>query len=157
MEGKMKKLLFVVSLVLLFCLVVDCQKPVEKPTLSVNTKTELDAIRELFMALGKGYEAKDVDRICSCVTDDFLAPYASSFRDIKWVRELLVHRFSGTQGWKIYLPDRIEISASGDLAYALCYVDFPVVTKGEAGTIKGGSLYVLKKQKDGSWKFVTWK
>jgi len=70
----MKKILFVVSLLLLFCVVVYCQKQAE------NIK-ELNAIREMYMAWAKGLEAKDVDSICSFFADDFVIPYGDSLRD----------------------------------------------------------------------------
>jgi ketosteroid isomerase-like protein len=57
----------------------------------------------------------------------------------------------------MYLPDRVEFSASGDLAYTVGYYDYTVVTKGEAKTTKSCGLDVLKKQKDGSWKFVSFR
>lgn len=154
----MKKLLFVVSLVLLFCLVVYGQVLLkEKPKLPVNTKPEINAVYELLMAWADALEAKDADRICSFFTDDFVIGYGDSLRDKKWLREFYINRFSEGGGWKIYLPDRVDVSASGDLAYAINGYDFTVVTKGEAKTTKGYGLDVLKKQKDGSWKFVSFK
>jgi ketosteroid isomerase-like protein len=154
----MKKLLFVVSLVLLFCLVVYCQKQAEKPTLPVNTKTELNAIHELFAAWAEAFDKKDVDRICSFITDDFIYPYGLSLRDKKWFRDFYIKWFSEGRTWKLYLPDRFE--ASGDLAYAVGCSDFTAVTnvtKSEANPTKGCSLYVLKKQNDGSWKVISFK
>jgi uncharacterized protein (TIGR02246 family) len=153
----MKKLFFIVSLVLLFCLVVYGQQQAEKPRLSVNTKTELAAIREMYAAWAKAFEAKDVDRICSFFTDDFVIPYGDSLQDKKWYREFLIKRISEGMAWKINLPDRVEVSASGDLAYTVGYYDYTVVTKGEAKTTKSCGLDVLKKQKDGSWKFVSFR
>jgi ketosteroid isomerase-like protein len=153
----MKKLLFVVSLILLFFLVVYCQKQVEKPKLSVNTKTELNVVNELFMAWAKAFEAKDVDRICSFVTDDFVFGYGDSIRDKKWLREFYIKSFSEGASWKIWLPIIVEVSASGDLAFSINNYDYTAVTKGEAITTKSWSLGVLKKQKDGSWKFVSFK
>jgi len=55
----------------------------------------------------------------------------------------------------MYVPDRLEVSASGDLAYAVGYYD--VVRNAEAKTEKHCGLDVLKKQKDGSWKFVSFR
>jgi uncharacterized protein (TIGR02246 family) len=154
----MKKLLFAVSFVLLFCLVVYCQIMLkEKPKLPVNTQTELNAIHELFTACAKAFDAKDADGICSFLTDDFVYPYGDSRRDKKWLRELYIKAFSEGTAYKIYSPDRVEVSASGDLAYAVGYYDYTAVTKGEAKTAKDGTLFVLKKQKDGSWKIVSLK
>ena len=155
----MKKLLFIVSSVLLFCLVVYGQqiKLKEKPKLPVSTTTEINAINELFTACAKAFEAKDADRICSFLTDDFVYPYGGSLLDKKGYRELLIKGFSEGVAYKIYLPDKVEVSASGDLAYAAGYFDFTVVTKGEAKTTKGCTLYVFKKQKDGSWKIASLK
>lgn len=152
----MKKLLFLVSLVLLLCLVVYSQV-VLKPKLSEITKTERGAIYEVFSVCADAFEAKDADRICSFLTDDFVIGYGDSFQDKKWLRELYIKRFSEGSGWKIYLPDRVEVSASGDFAYAVGYYDYTVVTKGEAKTTKGCTLYVFRKQKDGSWKIVSLK
>lgn len=144
----MKKILFVFSLLLLFCVVVYCQK-------QVGNKKELNAIREMYMAWAKALEAKDVDGTCSFFADDFVIPYGDSLRDKKWYREFLIERISEGAAWKMYLPDRLEVSASGDLAYAVGYYD--VVRNAEAKTEKHCGLDVLKKQKDGSWKFVSFR
>jgi uncharacterized protein (TIGR02246 family) len=149
-EGKMKKMLFIVSLLLLFCVVVYCQKQAE------NIK-ELNAIREMYMAWAKAFEANDADRICSFFTDDFVIPYGDSLRDKKWYRDFLIKRIFEGGAWKMYLPDRLEVSASGDLAYSVGFYDYIVVTKGEAKSEKHCGLDVLKKQKDGSWKFVSFR
>jgi uncharacterized protein (TIGR02246 family) len=153
----MKKLLFVVSLLLLLCLVVYCQKQAENIKLSQKTIYELNAIREMYTAWAKAFEANDADRICSFFADDFVIPYGDCLRDKKWYREFLVKRISAGGAWKMYLPDRLEVSASGDLAYSVGFYDYTVVTKGEAKTEKHCGLDVLKKQKDGSWKFVSFR
>jgi ketosteroid isomerase-like protein len=147
----MKKLLFTVSLVPLFCLVVYCQiKVVEKPKLSVNTKTEANAVYELFMAWARAFEAKDGDRICSFVTDDFVFGYGDSIRDKKWLREFYIKRFSEGVSWKIHVPAIVEVSASGKLAFSVNSFEYIAITKGETITTKSWGLSVLKKQKDGS-------
>jgi len=151
----MKKMLFVVSLLLLFCLVVYCQKQAENIELSKETINELNAIREMYMAWAKALEAKDVDSTCSFFGDDFVIPYGDRLRDKKWYREFLIERISEGAAWKMYLPDRLEVSASGDLAYAVGYYD--MARNAEAKTEKRCGLDVLKKQKDGSWKFVSFR
>jgi len=112
----MKKMLFVVSLLLLFCLAVYCQKQAE----NIN---ELNAIREMYLSWAKALEAKDVEGTCSFFADDFVIPYGDSLRDKKWYREFLMERISEGVAWKMHLPDRLEVSASGDLAYAVGYYD----------------------------------
>jgi ketosteroid isomerase-like protein len=155
-KGKMKKLFFVVSLVLLFCLVVYGQVLLkEKLKVPINANPEINAIYEVLMASADAFDAKNADRICSFFTDDFVIGYGDSLHDKQWLRELYMNRFSEGGGWKIYLPDRVDVSASGDLAYVIYSYDFTVMTKGEAKTTKGYGLNVLKKQKDGSWKFVS--
>ena len=144
----MKKMLFVVSLLLLFCLAVYCQKQAE----NIN---ELNAIREMYLSWAKALEAKDVEGTCSFFADDFVIPYGDSLRDKKWYREFLMERISEGVAWKMHLPDRLEVSASGDLAYAVGYYD--MVRNAEAKAEKHCGLDVLKKQKDGSWKFVSFR
>jgi ketosteroid isomerase-like protein len=145
-------------MVLLICLVVYCQiKVAEKPKLSINTKTEANAVNELFMAWARAFEAKDADRICSFVTDDFVFGYGDSIRNKKWLREFYIKSFSEGVSWKIHLPVIIEVSASGELAFSVNSFDYTAVTKGETITTKSWGLSVLKKQKDGSWEFVTFK
>ena len=151
----MKKMLFAVSLPLLFCLVVCCQNGAEDIKLSEKTTYEPTAIREMYMAWAKAFEAKDVDGICSFFADDFVIPYGESLRDKKWYQEFLTERISEGAAWKMYLPDRLEVSASGDLAYAVGYYD--MARNAEAKTEKHCGLDVLKKQKDGSWKFVSFR
>ena len=144
----MKKLLFGVSFLLLLFMAVYCQKQAE------NIK-ELNAIREMYLAWAKALEAKDVDGTCSFFADDFVIPYGDSLRDKNWYREFLMERISEGAAWKMYLPDRLEVSTSGDLAYAVGYYD--MVRNAEAKTEKRCGLDVLKKQRDGTWKFVSFR
>jgi ketosteroid isomerase-like protein len=144
----MKKILSFVFLPLLLFMFVYCQKQAE------NIK-EINAIREMYMAWAKALEAKNVDNICLFFADDFVIPYGDSLRDKKWYREFLIERISEGAAWKMYLPDRLEVSASCDLAYAVGYYD--MARNAEANTEKHCGLDVLKKQKDGSWKFVSFR
>ena len=146
----MKKLLFVVSLVLLFCSVVYCQKQAEKPT----TETSLNAVKEVWSAWGKALEAKDVDRICSLYADDLVVMPGDSLRDKTYARETWIKRFSEGVVYKMQQLDKVEVSASGDLAYTISGYDYTTMVKGEAKTGKYYALAVFKKQKDGSWKLI---
>jgi ketosteroid isomerase-like protein len=155
LEGKMGKLLRVVYLAFLVCLVASCQNQSEKAEPAEPATHELKVIREMYTAWAKALEAKDVDGICSFFADDFVIPYGDSLRDKKWYREFLIERISEGAAWKMYLPERLEVSASGDLAYAVGYYD--MVRNAEAKTEKLCGLDVLKKQRDGSWKFVSFR
>jgi ketosteroid isomerase-like protein len=140
----MKKMFGIIFLLFPVCLVVFGQKQPEKI-----------AIREMYSAWAKALEAKDVDRICAYFADDFVIPYGDSLRDKKWYREYLQKLIAEGAAWTMFLPERLEVSASGDLAYAVGYYD--IVRKAGANTEKRCGLDVLKKQKDGSWKFVSFR
>jgi len=151
----MGKLLRVVYLVFLVCLVASCQNRSEKAEPAEPAAHELKVIREMYTAWAKTLEAKDVDGICSFFADDFVIPYGDSIRDKKWYREFLVERIAEGAGWRMALPDRFEISASCDLAYAVGY--YEMARDAEAKMERRCGLDVLKKQKDGSWKFVSFR
>lgn len=151
----MEKLFRVVYLVFLACLVLGCQNRSEKAWPSESTTYELRAIREMYTAWAKALEAKDVNGICSFFADDFVIPYGDGLRDKKWYREFLVERIAEGAGWKMDLPDRLEVSASCDLAYAVGY--YEMTRNAEAKTERLCGLDVLKKQEDGSWKFVSFR
>lgn len=153
----MKKMLMAAFMLLPFCLLVYCQQEAYQTGVSPKNISELKAIREMYSAWAKAFEANDAERICSFFADDFVIPYGDSLRDKKWYRDFLKKRISEGGAWKMHLPDRLEVSASGDLAYSVGYYDYIVVTKGEAKTERHCGLDVLKKQPDGSWKFVSFR
>jgi len=151
----MKKMLMIISFLCPVCLLVCGREQTETISLAEKTMSELKAIREMYSAWAKAFEAKDVDRICSYFAEDFVIPYGDSLRDKKWYREFLEKLVSEGAAWTMFLPERLEVSASGDLAYAVGYYD--IVRKAGAKTEKRCGLDVLKKQKDRSWKFVSFR
>jgi ketosteroid isomerase-like protein len=151
----MKRLITIIPLVILLCFTFSCQQGeevAEEP--AVDIEAEREALGEAFTAWINAAHAKDVDAMLSFITEDVAAMYGSELRDKTWLGEFWTDHFSKGNFWTIYPPDKIVVSASGDLAYIVCGLEFTQVVEGESRINKFYSLQVWKKQADGTWKVV---
>jgi len=145
----MKKLLMVLPLVLLLCLTFGCQKAeevAEEPV--VDVAVEAAAIREVFETANKAGLAKDVELFMSCMAEDVVVIGIGGKDDL---REWYSNWFSEGNYWDNGTIDKIEISASGDVAYTVCSWE-RFNDEGSRGGIS--NVLVWKKQADGIWKQV---
>lgn len=144
----MKNLFVILSLAAVLCTGFSCQKGAEGgqgPAVDIAAETE--ALREAFFASQEAGPEKDVDLLLPFVAEDAL----TSVGDKDAVREWYTNYFSQGRSWDNPAIDKIELSASGDMAYTVCtweYFDAGV----SAG--KGSNLIVWKKQSDGTWKMA---
>jgi ketosteroid isomerase-like protein len=148
----MKKLLLFLPLVFLLCFTFGCQKAeevVEEP--AVDIEAERGAVREAFLAQAKAGPAKDVELVMSYVADD---AFQCGVGDKEAIREMYADYFSQGRYWNNTTVDKVEVSASGDLAYVIASWENFRDEEGETSTGKGSNLFVLKKQADGTWKIV---
>lgn len=146
----MKKYLSVIPLVLLVCFVVGCQQPVEEAAEgpAVDIAAEEAAIQEVFMTTNKAGSTKDAELFVSCMADDIVA---SGLGGKDNIREWYSNWFSKGNYWDNGTIDKIEISASGDMAYTVCSWD---MFNDEGSRGKNSNVLVWKKQADGTWKQV---
>ena len=75
-------------------------------------------------------------------------------RDKDAIREGYMNFFSKGQYWDNTSVDKVEVSASGDLAYVIASWDYFRDEEGDTSVGKGSNVFVLKKQADGTWKIV---
>ena len=88
----MKKLLLILSLVLLLCFTFSCQKAeevAEEP--AVDIEAEREAIGEAFKVWIGAFDAKDRDGMLSLISDDAVILYGSQLRDKTWIGEFWSH------------------------------------------------------------------
>jgi uncharacterized protein (TIGR02246 family) len=153
----MKKPLFILPLVLLLCFTFSCQKAedvAEEP--AVDIAAEREAVRQAIEAWNSANNSKDLEGMLASVAEDALFTSGEEFLDKKQSGEFWSSQFSQGNYWTSYPPEKLEVSASGDLAYAIHRFEFTSVVEGESETSKGTFCSVWKKQVDGSWKMVSW-
>lgn len=145
----MKKLYMVLPVVLVFCFTFSCQQAeevAEEPALDLAA--EEAAIRDVFVEQGKAGPAKDADLFVSYLSED---AYSPGIGGKEAIREWYANWFSKGNYWDNGIIEKIEISGSGDMAYAACSWDL-FNEEGSRGKTNG--VLVWKKQADGTWKQV---
>jgi ketosteroid isomerase-like protein len=150
----MKKYWSVIPLVFLLCSVIGCQKATERPTVDVGEARE--AVSQAISAWNNANDSSDLEAMLALVAEDAMFTSGAGFMNKTEIGEYWSSQISQGNHWKSYPPEKLEISASGDLAYALCRYEFTRVTEGESRTTAGTFNPVWKKQADGSWKMVCW-
>jgi len=150
----MKKLFMILPLVLVLCFTFGCQKAeevAEEPAVDIAAETE--AVKEVFWTGQKAGAAKDVETLFSTIAEDVMFS-GNPPMDKAAAYEFYVDWHSKGRYWDNSSIDRIEVSASGDMAYVVFHWEFFTDEAGEASTGKGSNVMVFKKQVDGSWKVV---
>jgi ketosteroid isomerase-like protein len=124
------------------------------PEPSVDLQAEEAAIRELSKRDLEAYNNKDIEAVLSHLAEDHVAhepnrpPYVGREAQrpgLEGFFEILV-----SENWEI---TKIEISASGDLAYVLG--SYQLVFEGDEGQIEDEGKYLsVVKKINGEWKYV---
>ena len=152
----MKKLFMILSLVLLLCFAFACEKEDDDVSV-VDIAAERAAVNQAIEALNNAYSSKDVDALLALMADDVLLTRGGEFfMDKTKLREFVSNAHSQGNFWSLSLPEKFEVSASGDLAYAVQRYEYTRVVDGESRISKNSFTTVWKKQVDGSWKIVAW-
>jgi uncharacterized protein (TIGR02246 family) len=97
------------------------------------------------------------DGYVSLATDDIvvLPPNATRVDGRQAVRDWAL-QFTSAEGWSVsWKPTRVEVAASGDLAYAIgTYESSMTDADGNPVTDQGKFLDTFAKQADGSWRMT---
>jgi uncharacterized protein (TIGR02246 family) len=146
----MSKYLSVIPLVLLACFAFGCQKQAEEVVKvpAVDIAAEQKAIQEVFMTQSKAGSTKDVELFVSCMAEDVVLAGTGGKDKI---RDWYSKWFSKGNYWNNGTIDKIEVSASGDMAYTVGSWD---LFNDEGSRRKISGVAVWKKQADGTWKEV---
>ena len=150
----MKKLFMILPLVLVLCFTFSCQKGeevAEEP--AVDIAAEIEAVKEAFWKGQKAGAAKDAETLFSTVADDVMFS-GNPPMDKAAAYEFYVGWFAKGRYWDNSAIDRIEVSASGDMAYVVFHWEYFRDEEGETSTGNGSNVTVYKKQADGTWKMV---
>jgi ketosteroid isomerase-like protein len=147
----MKKLLMILPLIFLLCFTFSCQKAEEKAEEpAVDIAAEEEAIREVFAAQGKAGPAKDIELFMSYMAEDLVC---AGIGDKDAVREWYSNWFSKGNYFNNGAIEKIEVSASGDMAYTVCSWE---LFNDEGSRGRNSNVLVWKKQADGTWKQVAY-
>jgi len=141
----MKKLLMSIPLIILLCFTFSCEVA-KKP--AVDIEAEVEAIQEVFVTQGKAGPAKDVELFVSYMTEDVVV---AGVGDKEAVREWYSNWFSKGNYWDNGSIEKIEVSASGDMAYTVCSWE---LFNDEGSRGRNSNILVWKKQAGGTWKIV---
>jgi len=154
----MKKISVILSFVFLLCFTFGCKQAeevAEEPV--VDIAAEEAAFSQAIEAFNNAYNLKDVDALLAFIADDALLTRGGEFFwDKTQLSEFLSNEYSQGNFWTLYPPEQLEVSASGDLAYAIQRYEYTWVEEGESKTSKNSFSTIWKKQVDGSWKMIAW-
>lgn len=148
----------VVSLTSLLLLAGCNSAPPTPATPAVDVAAEQGKIRDVEAAWVKDVAAKDVEKCVANYTDDavMMIPGAPAAKGKEAIRAMWKGMLADPNVKLVFSSDRVEISASGDLAttkgaYTMTMTN-PKTKKPMED--KGSYVTVFKKQADGSWKAV---
>jgi uncharacterized protein (TIGR02246 family) len=142
-----------------FLLLAGCNTAPPAPsTPAVDISAEKAKIRDLETAWSKDAAAKDLDKSVANYADDaiLMMPGSPAAKNKDAVRASWKGML-GDPNLKIsFAPDRIEVSASGDLATTQGSYTMTMTNPKTKKPVedKGSYLTVYKKQADGSWKAI---
>jgi uncharacterized protein (TIGR02246 family) len=136
------------------CLILSLAGCVKVPD---TREADAKAIKDVESAWVKAAASKDVDSFVAFYTDDasVLTPNAPIFTGKQAIKDGLKPMLSDPQFSLTFMPTRVEVSKSSDLAftqgpYKMTFSDL----KGNKFEDEGKYLTVWRKLPDGNWKAV---
>ena len=151
----MKKLLMILSLVILLCFTFSCQKAeevAEEPVIDVEADKE--AIKEWFDTYTSTDTAEDLDAWVDHFAEDIIAmpPNEATMKGKEALRQWGQPFFD--QFNQEELGTIKEIEESGNWAFARVPYTLKLTPKGGGETLlaNGKGIYIFKRQADGTWK-----
>ena len=139
-------------------LLMGCSAPAPRPT--VDVAAEKAAVEKLMsdqLAATRQPGEAGADGYVSTASEDLvlLPPNAARMDGRKAIRDWSL-QFTASTDWSVtWTPTRVEVAASGDLAYAIGTYELSLKDpSGKAVADKGKFLDAFRKQADGSWKLT---
>jgi uncharacterized protein (TIGR02246 family) len=113
-------------------------------------------IRSLSQAWIEAMRAKDIDRLLSMIIDDavFLPPGSPPVRGHDEVKKMLGTFFSRCHPEQSIAIGEIQICGDWAFTWGAETMKATPVNGGSPLTMRGHGLSILRRQKDGSWKFA---
>jgi uncharacterized protein (TIGR02246 family) len=139
-----------------FCLTIFLAACATKDPVDTR-ESDAKTIRDTEAAMMKAAQAKDLDAFVAFYADDasVLTPNAPIFTGKQPIKDGLKPMLSDPQFSLTFMPTRVEVAKSGDLAftqgpYKMTFSD----VRGNRFEDEGKYLTVWRKLPDGSWKAV---
>jgi len=144
------------KLALLFCaciILFGCTR-----TPKVDTTAEANAIRDLENQWIAANKSKDIDKVMTFISPEvvMIEPNAPNYEGLQSIKELWGSMFADTTLlWETYSAtiDKIEVAASGELAYVRGITRMKMKTPEGITEFKAKWVEIWKKI-DGEWKFA---
>jgi len=154
----MKKLLMLIPLVILLCFTFGCQKQgeevAEEAKPDVDIAADVEAIKACYDQKTDALKAGDTDRWIALFTEDiiFMPPNEAIAKGKDAIRQWVQPYFDQFDMDEAYSFDEIEVS--GNWAFARVTGPFKFTPKAGGETIQqvSKSIWIFKRQADGSWK-----
>ena len=124
-------------------------------TSQVPSPSPESAVRQADKAWSEAALSNDVEKMLAFYDEKgaFLGTTPAT-TGVEGLRQLWTRYFT-MPGYKLtWKAERIEVSASGDLAYSFGPWEQTVLRDGQPRTTTGMYLAIWKKQRDGSWKVL---
>ena len=150
----MKRLLFLVPLVFLAA----CDQPASEPAkpATVDTAKIAADIRATDDAWKAAAKARDAAKVVTYWTDDatFMVSNMPLMKGRDAIKKFVEGSFADKNFSIDWTVDKLEVAASGDMAYETATETVTFTQGKKVGTGKAFATVVWKKQADGSWKAV---
>jgi len=148
----------VVSLTSLFLLAGCDSAPPAPATPAVDIAAEQGKIRDLETAWSKDAGVKDLEKSVAYYADDaiFMTPGMPAAKGKDAIRAAWKGMFADPKGKLAFSTERVDISASGDLATTKGSYTMTMTNPKTKKPVedKGSYITVYKKQADGNWKAI---
>ena len=149
----MKKLLIITILVILTILTIGCRQNNKRIT-QLENEVEIKAIRYYFEQLSSTINNGDIDGWINLFSDDIIKmqPNGESVKGKEAVLQWVLPWFNNFNLDESVFIDEIKVNASW--AFAMVNAKLIAIPKKEGETIQlnGKAIWILKRQKDDSWK-----
>lgn len=152
----MKKIVWVISAIILFMIASCQQKNVVDNT--ENENKVANQLSQIWKEYGEAIKNRDIDKMMSYHTVDFINyPSYGSTQDGFEAYKNFIARFIENNSFEDFNVEQIEVIVEGDFAFEVATMKQKFASEaGEPVETTQRSFSIFKKQSDGSWKFYRW-
>jgi len=158
----MKKLLMIITLVILLCFTFSCQKQgeevAEEPVIDIEA--EKAAVKTVLEEWIQCFETEDMELASKIIApDDDLVVFGTDAAEhfIGWelFKESLQKQFDAAENVDAsIIEELVKVHKSGEVAWISCLLDMEVTSLGESFSLEGMRLTGVMEKRNGNWVIV---